>query len=419
MATELQHDDIWFANQWNNEGFNLFSFLGHRYQTWSSRILIEFCLMCLCRFPLIVFWITDSVIMVIAVYLLYRLFAPTKHKVFSSVVLCLLFLCLPLSIYTFVGWIADTLNYLWPTTALLASIYAFKKISQNQIIQCYEIIIFVVSAIFATQSEQTAVVFLIVSLAFFIWSLIQKKIHWLTIVLLILAFLGIFLILLCPGNASRSIQETATWFPEYANFSLFEKIDLSFSVITWNYFKNLPIFSMLLTSIMVYLIVEKHSSWKYRLLALFTFSFTIFFHIILQHYDFMSVIAGNRYGIYSPGHYSPLRFLFYSILLLSFCILILNVYLILGHNIRSTIGIGIILLGFATQAMLGFSPTVWDSGTRTGFVLYFSVIALFVYLLQEWNFNSKTANRMLILPLATIAGYTILDELLTFAPLLQ
>lgn len=416
MATELQSDDIWFANRWDQEDFNLFSWLGNRYQNWSSRILIELVLVVLCRLPLPVFWVLDSLVMVAATFLIYRLFAPTRYKGLTSAMVCLLFLCLPFDIYTFVGWIAGTLNYLWPVTALLTALCAFQKISQGKKICWYELILFFIGAVFATQSEQTVVVFFAVSVAFFIWSLTQKKLHWIIVAYLVIAIGGLVLVLACPGNAARTAQETANWFPEFAEFSLLEKADLSFSVITWNFYKNLPIFALLLSSLMIYLAAEKHRRWWYRILAIFPFAFILGLQVLFEHYDFMSVFASNRYGIYPPDDLSFNRFLFYGVLLLSFCLLLLNVYLILGHNIRSIVGAGILLLGFASQAMLGFSPTVWDSGSRTGFILFCSAIALFIYLLHQWDFQSKTATRMLLLPLAAISGYTVLNELMTYSP---
>ena len=413
LVTKLQYDDVWFSNSWNQEDFHLFSWLSSRYQNWSSRVLIELVLVSLCRLPLPVFWAADSLVMVAAVYLIYKLFAPAHHKGLVSIIVCLLFLCLPFNTYTFVGWIAGTLNYLWPTTALLTAVSAFQKISQNKPLPWYEVILFFLGAIFATQSEQTVVVLFAVALGFFIWSILQKRVHWISSAFLIISILGIIFVAVCPGNAMRSAHEITTWFLEYAGFSLLQKVDLSFSVVTWNFYYNLPILVLILSSFMIYMVAEKHRSWKYRLIAVFPFAFVIYLQVLFKHNDFMTAIAGNRYGIYSAGHLNLPRFVFYGVLLLSFCLLLLSVYLILGHNIRSIIGAGILLLGFASQAMLGFSPTVWDSGTRTGFILFISAIALFVYLLQEWNFKAKTATRMLLLPLTVIAGYTILDELMT------
>ena len=68
--------------------------------------------------------------------------------------------------------------------------------------------------------------------------------------------------------------------------------------------------------------------------------------------------------------------------------------------------------------MLGFSPTVWASGERTGLIMYFSVIAEMVYLLQEWNWRDKVGNGILLGSSILLACGTIYQELLTYSPYL-
>jgi len=43
----------------------------------------------------------------------------------------------------------------------------------------------------------------------------------------------------------------------------------------------------------------------------------------------------------------------------------------------------LILIGFATRVVIGFSPTVWASSLRTFIVLYFALIICIIYLSKE------------------------------------
>ena len=68
--------------------------------------------------------------------------------------------------------------------------------------------------------------------------------------------------------------------------------------------------------------------------------------------------------------YSPKYWLAFVVLCAVLAICVLNLYLALGHT-RTAFGAMVLFCaGFASYAMLGFSPTVMVSGQRTGFFLF-------------------------------------------------
>ena len=416
---QLQADDVSFHNSWFESGFNLIEWLKTRYATWSSRILIEFVMMILLQIPSTLFCIINSLVITTAAYLIYRLFAPKgDNKTVSSIIVCLLWLCIPFKLYTSVGWIAGSLNYVWPLTALLVALLPLKKLAENVHPTWHNYGISIICAIFATQSEQTVIILLVVSVAFLIHSFVYKKSHVYTYILLLISIIGALFVFLCPGNIIRTVQETATWFPEYVNFTLIDKFDLSFSAVTWNYYYNIPIFALLISSLSFIIVMQKNKSWLARIISVYPLIFTVFILVLFEQ-DSFSIFSIHGDGIYSEGHLSLSRFLFYSALLLSFCFLIIDTYLIFKNKIQTLIGVGILLLGFASQAILGFSPTVWASGERTGFIMFISICAMFIFLLNSWDFKSKQSSTTLVVILSCIAGYTTLNQLFLLSPYLQ
>ena len=72
--------------------------------------------------------------------------------------------------------------------------------------------------------------------------------------------------------------------------------------------------------------------------------------------------------------YSPKYWLAFVVLCAVLAICVLNLYLALGHT-RAAFGAMVLFCaGFASYAMLGFSPTVMVSGQRTGFFFLMSAL---------------------------------------------
>lgn len=53
-------------------------------------------------------------------------------------------------------------------------------------------------------------------------------------------------------------------------------------------------------------------------------------------------------------------------------------------------------MGLATKAVMGFSPTVWASGYRTGWIMNFAFLFCTVFMLREWDFKNKNATCLLM-----------------------
>lgn len=93
-------------------GKPLFSWLAQRWQTWSSRLLIEGTL-CLTTHSIWVWRILDSAMMVLLAFGLCRL-ANAEQRPFMLAASSLLVTTIPFAILRSTGWQATSLNYYWP-----------------------------------------------------------------------------------------------------------------------------------------------------------------------------------------------------------------------------------------------------------------------------------------------------------------
>ena len=122
------------------DGRSIWEILAHRYATWSSRMAIEFVLIPLVQVPWL--WkILDIIVFTLIPVLLYRLLFlnPEKYldmecninKTAGKWLVCAFMLLYPFSDMVSAGWIATTVNYLWPLLGLLYIALLLQKLAQK------------------------------------------------------------------------------------------------------------------------------------------------------------------------------------------------------------------------------------------------------------------------------------------------
>ena len=113
-------DDAWFMQILAGDlatPQNWLGFLVERYQTWSSRVVIEGLLILFVRFPIL--WrISNAAVCILSTVALNRLWNPEQSAA-KNWILFVSFFFFPLGVFYEVGYVATTLNYLWPLCACL------------------------------------------------------------------------------------------------------------------------------------------------------------------------------------------------------------------------------------------------------------------------------------------------------------
>lgn len=404
-------DDVIFREIALAPDFHLFPWLIQRYQTWSSRTLIEMLLMIMVALPQVVWKVLDAAVMTIAAVFISKIFCGEEYKQQKNWIIA----CLSFTIYAGLlkeaGWIATTVNYIWPLTSGIVSAYSIKKIFLNKKIEFFESFIYSLCLLTGICSEQVCIVLLVLFVAAnFIWYKTNKEINIYLALQAILCIAGLVNILVCPGNAVRMINETANWFPIYADFGFLKKVELGISYVLRTMFLQDNIWMLIFLILLCSTIWLKYNNWIYRLLAIFpAASVTLLRHAHRGRGDnrLPFNIMGET-GVFREDMLGSFKtFMIYIGLLFLCCVILIDIYIVFGNTFETLLAGGIFLLGLMTRGMMGFSPTIWRSGERTAICLVYSLLCCSVLLINTWDFREKKLVDMMYLfsILVAIGGF--------------
>lgn len=241
-------DDIKFMKIMEQYGYNIFQVLYHRYNTWSSRVLIEFFDFIIPCFPVYIWKISD----IIFCLLLWKMSLVYIKDGFLAAS-CLM--AYPFLHMGSAGWQVTTIVYLWTFVVWLAVVSGIKTDKKG-------ILCIVAGTAVATNMEVLAVVHIIVSgmwlfylVCFQADKLVLKPYNSILVyikdglhknpvikklfVSLVIALFNLLNALLCPGNSIRKIKSASKDFPAFFEISFFDKLRICIAS-TIEHFTSVP-----------------------------------------------------------------------------------------------------------------------------------------------------------------------------------
>lgn len=381
---------------WNDDEYyskvlidnNIFDWLKIRYNTWSSRIVIEFFLL-LVSSKRILWRLINVAIMVLGAISISKIFPYKKLKDINWVI-CALILCIPTNLYNSAGWIATTSNYSWTLFLGLFSLLPIKKIIYKEKISWYEYILYFATMIYAINQEQMCVISLMTFLVFTVYTFLKnKKINIYLLICSIFNLISLIFILSCPGNANRKIIEINVHFPEYQNINFFRKIEMGYSSLLFEFIMK-PNFIFLIFTLLIFVCMRALKKNKVlRLVSLIPIGSIIIFgflaDLIGKHFNGITAIKNSmtQYGtgitLFSPRTWIP------DIILTLVCLSTLfSLYVIFENKKTYLLTLFILTLGFISRMIMSFSPTIWASGDRTFIFMYASLLICSIILYREF-----------------------------------
>jgi len=383
-------DDLFFSTVLDSslpKWMALKDFLAWRWETWSSRLLIEGVLVLLAPYPN-VWYIFDSLIMTL-IPLSLNILLNTNKNITTSWFLCGIMLLLPQrGIIHSAGWIATSLNYTWPLAFGLFMLIPAQKILSREHVSPIENILSVLALMYAGNHEQMCLILLAILGALFLYLLLYRKQFSLFIASeLFLLFLNLLLILLCPGNAQRFSSEVTTWFPSFTQLSLFSKIELGFSSTgfllmmqtNWVYLSFCFILFVLVSS-------YKKDSFSHCIAFIPLFAGMIWGPLAKDLKNYFPRIISYRDAMMQQGTIDRITFKAFIpdlILIFVFCCILYSLFICSKDRQKTSFMLYLLLVSLASRFMMGFSPTVWASGERTSLFMYFGFIAISTMMIQE------------------------------------
>ena len=370
-------DDWVFMNALNDQ--NMAQYLAGRWNTWSSRLVIESVLAVLTH-SIWAFRVLDSLAMVLLAYSLCRLAGCEERPGMMMLAACLV-TTIPFAILRSTGWMATSLNYYWPLActagALIPLADALWRRKTSRIWQVAAVLL----AIYGANQEQTSAVIAGGSLVFGAALYIRDKaVSPAIAAVFFIGALQLVMHLTCPGNAIRAEQSVAVVnLRDYAQFSLVDKLSIGLTGTTALMIYTYNPMLLCCGALVGATITARRRGVAAHLLVLTASPFVL--RAFLAYFtQKMSSLAGVnslflsmysyalRLGPEGIGELGRMIMMFMTIFVLG--LMALALYLSIGHRPLSAAAVMIFAIGFAARMALSFSPTVVESGERTMLPLY-------------------------------------------------
>ena len=383
------NDDIWFKNVIKNIS-DLPNYLISRYNSWTSRLIIESLLIILLKLPKLVWCLLNTLMIFLLVYDIDNLFSKKNNKMLVLSLICL---------YSFIdmssaGWYATTLNYLWPLSLGLYSLIPIKNHLISKTDKLYKYILYFLSLIYACNQEQMCLIIFSIYLLFTIYFIYKKNISKFIILQLIISFISLIFILTCPGNNLRNISETQTWYPAFENFNLISKAFIGIITTTYLLFYKSNFIILLLSLIIPISIFKKYNNKLYRIISLIPIIFYII-EIMLKSNINISIIYNifNCINVYSIPHneieLTLANYCAFILCIVYYLSILISIIISFKNKEEKYLLIIIYIIGLISRFMIGLSSTIYASGMRTFIFLDFSLLIISYYFIQELNLNIK------------------------------
>lgn len=370
-------DDVWFLEQ---SKMGLIKYTLMRIQTWTSRNIIELVMLVLLNINKWVWIILDSGMFVLILHSLRKIVCSTKENDWLiTLFLMFIIMLFPFGTFGVAGWYATTLNYVWPLALGLYGLSYITQVLSNEKISIIQQISYVIASLYAINQEQMCALFVGFYTLFMIYSLVKhKKVPILAYIILVLSFIMLGYHALCPGNELRKVAEMNAYYPAFYGFKLMDKLLLGvLSTIAIGSLQ--PASIIFVWNVMLVYIIYKNTRNKGQYVMVLIMTCIVFIISISTRYCThrgFNII----FSIFS-GYTKPINKILLDrnagmILIYFIGVLFISFYVIKTNLGNKMMGISLIIIGAAicSRIVLGFSPSVFVSGTRTFVNSYFLIV---------------------------------------------
>lgn len=354
------------------------------YSTWSDRIIINpWMFICTNDLPKWLYSIITAIITMIIIYFLNHKLIKHPYLWTASVLAALTFPVIQLST---AGYIATTVTYIYPVSLICLSIMILET---NK---WYLKIITIPLLLFSFNNEQLC----ICTGVFLIYYIIRYYKKWrIYLYPLVPWIIDLAIAIHSPGNHSRALNDTHEWLPKFVHFTFFDKINVGMITTIQHYLFGLTLPIILLS---LFLLIKHYQE-----------------HKILAWIPLTIVFATNCVTFFAtqPDHWATtpnptMNNIAIVTYLIGFIWLLATLYLL--NNLDYIV---LLLAGLAARCMLGFSPTIYISSTRTFMFCDLIMIYLTVQIIIKTKWQQPLTPIMILLMAASlnaVINYAIITQ---------
>ncbi len=365
-----QRDDAWFAEVLNDK--TLPEYLAYRYEVWTARLLIEVTLAVFTR-NLYVWRIVNVFAILLLSYSISKI-NDFKHTEFVFVALCFF----PWTFMRETGWATTFICYIWPFACGVWSLSVLKELYEQKKVSGFRMILAFLAFIYAVNFEQVLVLFFCILVYVLIRCIYEKATHAIVPVVILLAVeMGMLCFsLTCPGNASRTMLESAAHMPEFTGFNLINKAVLGLNSTFISFSHKDPVPFLFFAVVFVYALKRKRKlSFILNLAA-------------AAYYTAIYALTAMHLFKYSGDDLRLTGAYLFFIANLCYVVIVLLTLMFLTDRVEENLLLCTVFgAGMLTRVMMGFSPTCFMSGQRTytyvDFVMLFVTVRLILNLCEK------------------------------------
>jgi hypothetical protein len=384
-------DDAWFRDFYSNAP--ILELMQERYQTWTSRTLIELMMAVTNTYP--IFWkIADTAILIAIVIMLQKLL-DTKGK--ETWWCCFLILIYPFRDMSGAGWIATTMNYIWPLFGGLYVATIIKKSITGRPVTWFEYLLSIPAMLYAYNQEQIAAVMLVI-LGYLLFLQIKKGCYkniYLYIAL-ILNIGSLYYIMTCPGNELRYLREVEVYSPGHPKLTLIEKLCSGLlNIFRVFVARPNPLF-LVVAIVLAALVYVKTKNVLKTLISALPLGLIFAHSILIMALPRFETIFTAPPNTFEMDFMQKHIFLNIFELMLVIGGMIYAIYQLAGEQIWDDFIYLLIIVGvgFAVSVVVGLSASMYVSGNRVFMCLYFSLIYVCMYCVTKNRDKTLFSNEL-------------------------
>lgn len=349
--------------------YNYLYFGIDRYFTWSSRLLIES--------ATLLFSVHEKLFVFVSALATFVFLLPSKKfsKELPWLPGFLIFICIPASEFLSAGSIPTYVNYIFPASFMLFSLY-FRH-SSNLLVKIASFVSFV----FAVMQEQLA----IYAFLWIVFELIRDwKINsdrnW-NILFVVVSSLGILSAKLAPGNTIRFMKNVDSWFPNFINLNSIQKVGLGI-LETGD-----GLLSVSFAFVTLFLIVSVILSIYKNNFTSFILSTVVLLTVLSHKFEWRSILftlsAVSKLARESGTF--KFNFVYFGAVLFYFVILFILLFIIWSlSDSKDKVWLSyLFIIGLLGRMVISFSPTLYASDTRTYLPIMLSVFIITCKFINE------------------------------------
>lgn len=381
-------DDVHYAQILAQE--NLFAYLSRAYLHWSSRTLVDVFVCVMNYLPGLLWRLVNPLMVVLCAHSL-AVILNIRRDAGWCWFLCACLLLYPWQLMSSAGWITTSTVFLWPAALALFALSVAARAQRGEPVRRVWTGLAVLAMLYAVTMEQVAaLVFLLLAGGVVFLLAAKRRPRPLPLVLLAEAVAGLVWFLASPGVKERFEGEQTSWFPNFGMKSVFSKLELGLSAALSELVYSTEFVFFLLCLLTAWLVWTRYRSPLYRALSLPPLAAALFFGVLKAPaaalWPGLAALTGAVSGegvitlanVNAPTAFIPLVLL-YGIFILS----LVNLYIALGHTTGSLACVYAVGCGLGSQAVMGFSPTIWVSGQRAGFFFWLVVLGVCAHLFGQ------------------------------------